>query len=226
VSAHVFRRQVQSVITLAVIGVIALLPASAPLTRWHVYAFHDGAFRPVSRTPLLAPTLFTPAQSPALPRERLGLRPDWRVTASALADVTGDDVPEWVLVVWRPWRDWPIQSWSPAPSPIAGFHDAAGHSCHLILLDPRDGRQVWAGSALPAPLMSLAAGDVDRDAQSEVVALEGDYATGRDSPASSVVVWKWNGFGFSLEWRSPPGRLRQLWLTNAEGDSILDIVAR
>jgi hypothetical protein len=111
--------------------------------------------------PLLAHSFVTPAQSPALPLEHLGLQPDWRVTASALADVTGDDLAEWVLVVWRPWRDWPIQSWSPAPSPIAGFHDADGNSCHLILLDPRDGRQIWAGSALPAPLMSLAAGDVD-----------------------------------------------------------------
>jgi hypothetical protein len=226
VSAHAFRRQVRSVITFAVIGVIALLPASAPLTHWHVYAFRDGAFRLVMPTPSLAPSTLTPSQSPALPRERLGLRPDWRVTASALADVTGDDLPEWVLVVWRPWRDWPIQSWSPAPSPIAQFHDAAGNSCHLILLNPHDGRQIWAGSAMPTPLMSLAAGDVDGDSQSEVVALEGDYATPRNGPASSVVVWKWNGFGFSLEWRSPPGHLRQLWLTNAEGDSILDIVAR
>ena len=225
-SAHVVRRQVQSVVTLAVIGVIALLPASAPLTGWHVYAFRDGALRLVKPTPLLALSTLPPAQSPALPPERLGLRPDWHVTASALADVRGDDLPEWVLVVWRPWRDWPIQSWSPVPSPIARFHDAAGNSCHLILLDPNDGRQVWAGSALPAPLMSLAAGDVDRDSQNEVVALEGDYAASRDGPASSVVVWKWNGFGFSLEWRSPPGHLRQLWLTNAEGDSILDIIAR
>ena len=48
----------------------------------------------------------------------------------------------------------------------------------------------------------------------------------RGDLARSVVVWKWNGFGFSLEWRSPPGRLRRLWLTNVQGDSILDIVAR
>lgn len=225
-SGHAIRRQVRNVITLAVIGVLAVLPASAPLTRWDVYAFRDGAFRALVPTPSLAPSFLTPPQSPALPRERPGLRPDWRVTASALADVTGDDLAEWVLVVWRPWRDWPIQSWSPAPSPIAGFHDVAGNSCHLILLDPRDGRQVWAGSALPAPLLALAVGDVDRDGQNEVVALEGDYATAREGPASSVVVWKWNSFGFSLEWRSPPGRLRQLWLTNAEGNSILDIVAR
>ncbi len=225
-SGHAIKGQVRNVITLAVVGVLAMLPASAPLTRWDVYAFREGTFRALVPTPSLASSFVAAAQSPALPPEQPGLRPDWRVTASALADVTGDDLAEWVLVVWRPWRDWPIQSWSPAPSPIAGFHDADGNSCHLILLDPYEGRQVWAGSALPAPLMSLAVGDVDQDGQNEVVALEGDYAAARQDPAISVVVWKWNGFGFSLEWRSPPGRLRQLWLTNAEGDSILDIVAR
>jgi hypothetical protein len=38
-------------------------------------------------------------------------------------------------------------------------------------------------------------------------------------------VWKWNGFGFSLEGRSPPDQFRQLGLTNAEDDSIL-VIAR
>jgi len=226
VNGYAFRRQVRNAITLAVIGVLAVLPASAPSARWDVYTFRDGTFHAIVPTPSQAFSLVTPAQSLALSPGHPGLRPDWHVTASALADVTGDDLAEWVLVVWRPWRDWPIQSWSPAPSPIAGFHDVAGNSCHLILLDPRDGRQVWAGSALPAPLISLAVGDVDRDGQNEVVALEGDYATARQGMASSVVVWQWNGFGFSLEWRSPPGRLRRLWLTNVQGDSILDIVAR
>ena len=140
--------------------------------------------------------------------------------------MTGDGSPEWALVVWRPWRDWPIQSWSTAPSPIADFHDAADESCHLILLDSRDGREVWAGSALPAPILALAVGDVDGDGRSEVVTLEGDYATGRNGPARRVDVWKWNGFGFTLEWRSPPGVLHRLGLTDANDDGILDVAVR
>lgn len=219
------RRLVQSVVTVTLLSVLASLPASMPLDPWWVYTFHAGTFRPVVPAPSLGPSATAPAPPATLPREQLRIPLDWRITAFALADVTGDGLPEWALVVWRPWRDWPIQDWSPAPSPIAGFHDAAGDSCHLILLDPRDGRQVWAGSALNAPLLALAVGDVDGDTHSEVVALEGDYATGRSGPASSIVVWKWNGFGFSLEWRSPPGHLRQLWLTNANSDSIL-VLAR
>jgi hypothetical protein len=131
-----------------------------------------------------------------------------------------------VLLVWRPWRDWPIQRWSSAPSPIADFHDAAGDSCHLILLDPRDGREIWAGSALPAPFLALAVGDVDGDGRNEVVTLEGDYATGREGPATHVDVWRWNGFGFALEFRSPPGTFRELRLTDADNSGILDIAVR
>jgi len=160
--------------------------------------------------------------SPCLPF----VPPAWHVTASALADVTGDGIPECVFLVWRPWRDWPIQRWSTIPSPIADFHDAAGDSCHLILLDPSDGREIWAGSALPAPLLALAIGDVDGDGWEEVVTLEGDYASGRHGPAARVDVWRWNGFGFTLVWRSPPGVFRQLRLTAAGNGGILHVAVR
>jgi len=207
--------------------VLVSFSASAPPTPWRVYAFQDGAFHPLVLLRQQAASLLVsrPSDLTATPSPE-HVPSTWRVTASALANVTGDGQSEWVLVVWRPWRDWPIQSWSTAPSPIAGFHDAAGESCHLILLDPRDGREVWAGSALPAPILALAVGDVDGDGRSEVGTLEGDYATGRNGPASRVDVWKWNGFGFTLEWRSPSSILHQLRLTDANDDGILDVVVR
>jgi hypothetical protein len=211
-------------VRIVVVVLLTLLPCSAPLTPWQVYAFHDGSFAllvpsvpPASSSP---PPLVPLSPSPSL------LPPSWHVTSSILADVTDDGAPEWVLLVWRPWRDWPIQRWSPVPSPIAGFHDAAGDSCHLILLDPCDGREIWAGSALPVPLLALAVGDVDGDGREEVVTLEGDYAAGREGRATHVDVWRWNGFGFVLEWRSPPGAFHRLRLTDADNSGILDIAVR
>ena len=216
-----------SVILVAMIMVLASLSASASPTPWRVYAFQGGAFRSVAFPRQQAANLFDSQSSdhPTAPSPE-HVPSTWHITASALADVTGDGLPEWVLVVWRPWRDWPIQSWSTASSPIASFHDAAGESCHLILLDPRDGREVWAGSALPAPILALAVGDVDGDGRSDVVTLEGDYATGRHGPGSRVDVWKWNGFGFTLEWRSPPGIFRRIELTDANDDGILNMAVR
>ncbi|MEA3341804.1 MAG: hypothetical protein U9R15_17705, partial [Chloroflexota bacterium] len=78
----------------------------------------------------------------------------------------------------------------------------------------------------PAPLLALAVGDVDGDGRNEVVTLEGDYAAGRDGPATRVDVWRWNGFGFTLEFRSPPGDFRQLRLTDTNNGVILTVVAR
>lgn len=150
----------------------------------------------------------------------------WDLEAWELADVTGDGQPEWVLLVWRPWRDWPIQSWLEVASPIADFHDSQGQSCHLILLDPRDGRELWAGSALPAPLLALAVGDVDGDGLAEVITLEGDYVSGRGGLASRIDIWQWLGFGFKLEYRSERGSFSQLYLTDADSSSILTLVVR
>jgi hypothetical protein len=146
---------------------------------------------------------------------------DWQVASAALADITGDGLAEWVLVVWRPWQDWPIQRWSSVPSPIAAFHDETGDSCHLILLDPRDGREVWAGSALPVPLLAMVVEDVDRDGTNEVVALEGSYAGGRKGPGNHVDVWGWSGFGFTLEWRSPSGSFDPGCLVDADSRASL-----
>jgi hypothetical protein len=206
---------------MAVIVSLALLSCAVPSPAWRVYAFRDGDFVSLPETHEAA-VPSAPASGSALPATPA----DWRVTAATLADATGDGEPEWVLLVRRPWRDWPIQKWTSVPSPIAGFHDAAGDSCHLILLDPASGREVWAGSALPAPLLALAVGDVDGDGINEVVTLEGDYDAGWDGPASHLDVWQWNGFGFSLEWRSPEGVFRQLFLINTGDGEIPRIAAR
>ncbi len=205
-------------IILALIGLIAVFVLPGQSSYGQVFKFAEGTFHPFVARPLCFPVPSFSGLSPA--------RPGWHIAASTLFDVTGDQMPEWVLIVWRPWRDWPIQRWSAPASPIAAFHDAAGDSCHLILLDPDDGHEIWAGSALPAPLLGLAAGDVDGDGLNEVVALEGDYATGRAGPAAFVDVWGWNGFGFTLEWRSPQGSFSQLCLTQADDDGILDIAIR
>ena len=203
-----------------VIVSLAFLSRAVPLPAWQVYTFRDGAFVNLPTQEITFPPL--PASEFLLPV----VPPDWDVTAATLADATGDGKAEWVLLVRRPWRDWPIQEWSSASSPIADFHDAAGDSCHLILLDPESGREIWAGSALPAPLLALAVGDVDGDDINEVVTLEGNYDAGWDGPASHVDVWQWNGFGFSLEWRSPAGAFRQISLTSTASRETPSIAVR
>ncbi|MBN1259300.1 MAG: hypothetical protein JXB35_01340 [Anaerolineae bacterium] len=132
----------------------------------------------------------------------------WQVTRAIYADVTGDENLECILLVWRPWADWPIMRWSNMPSPIAANHDAENYSAHLILVVPdaeRGYREIWAGSALGIPILHFRTGDMYRDGAIEIIAFEGAYHRGRYGPAETVAVWAWNGFGFTLEWRGDPG---------------------
>jgi len=206
--------------TAVVVLVTALLPCSTPMPGWQAFALAEGSIVPLGATPGEPESPPTP-RDPDLP----SLPEDWRVVDRAWADVTNDGSPEWVLLVWRPWRDWAIQRWSPVPSPIAGFHDSAGQSCHVILLEP-NGREIWAGSALPAPLLTVDVGDVDGDGRNELVTLEGQYADAPQPVSTHLDVWRWDGFGFGLEARAPAAGFRQARLTHSADGSILGMVVR
>lgn len=137
------------------------------------------------------------------PCPALNLPPSWHVLDQIYADVTGDKVPECVLVVWRPWKDWPIRRWNSfsKPSAIARNHDAAGDSAHLVVLTPlshRSYRERWVGSALYQPVTALTVLP-----GGHLVTLETSYGRGRDALSQNVSVWSWTGFGFRKEERWP-----------------------
>jgi len=124
----------------------------------------------------------------------------WQVIQALVADLNKDDRPEAVLLVWRPFHPWPVDAWLPNGGRIAGFHDSNGRSCHLILIGWSQGafRERWAGSALAAPVKSLAVADLAGNGEQLLVTLEAQYDDSPSAPARSLKVWEWNGFGFSL----------------------------
>jgi hypothetical protein len=124
----------------------------------------------------------------------------WTVLQAIFADLNRDSLPEATLLVWRPFRPWPVDQWLPHGGRIAGFQDAAGYSCHMILVGWRDHQyaEAWAGSALAEPVRSFAVADLNADGLQELVTLDGSYADLRSAPARELKVWEWNGFGFSV----------------------------
>ncbi len=162
--------------------------------------------------PTSAPVTFEfESPTPPLPSD---LPASWDVRNSIYGDFTGDGKPEYALLVWRPWTDVPYMEWVEGTSPVAGLQDDKGFSCHIILLDPnpdtpakdstvtRSYRLIWAGSALPTPVVQITSDDVDGDKTMELITLEGAYNTGRYNPTGAVSVWKWSGFGFVMLWRN------------------------
>ena len=147
----------------------------------------------------------------------------WNVTEGRVTDLNRDGKPELALLVWRPYAPWPIDRFLPHGGRLLGFQDEAGASCHLILFGWRDGswREVWAGSALADPLFHLAATDIDGDGFEELLALEGRYSVKRSTPAGSLTLWRWNGFGFNLDARWS-GRFSQFQIVrSADGHPLV-----
>jgi hypothetical protein len=124
----------------------------------------------------------------------------WTVVQAEITDLNRDDTPEATLLIWRPFRPWPVDQWLPHGGRIAGFQDGEGNSCHIILIGWRGSQysELWAGSALAEPVKSFAAADLNRDSVQELVTLEGMYTESRSAPARALKVWEWNGFGFTV----------------------------
>jgi hypothetical protein len=83
---------------------------------------------------------------------------------------------------------------------------------HPFIVGYRAGayRVLWGGSAVVDPILEVELGDMDGDGVQELIVLE-EMATGR-----AVSIWRWHGWGFSLMWRSPPGKYRDLGVVQVD----------
>jgi hypothetical protein len=150
--------------------------------------------------------------------------PSWDVQHLAVADLDHDGQQEAALALWRPFTREPtvVYDLFGHPSPWA----EGSLRNHLFLYGWRDGawRPLWCSSPLAEPIWEMAAGDTNGDGTNELAVLEGDYCSAVEEPARHLAVWRWNGWGFSLQWRSPPGAFRSLSLQDVTGDEALEIV--
>ena len=122
--------------------------------------------------------------------------PEWRVADLALGDPNDDGRGELLLALEK--------------------RDAGGVlRSHPFVIGYREGayRVLWGGSAVADPIQEVELGDVDGDGVQELVVLE------EQGDERAVAVWRWHGWGFSLVWRSPPGRYRDLVLLPGQAGS-------
>jgi hypothetical protein len=151
--------------------------------------------------------------------------PSWDVRQLLLADVNNDGAQEVAFVLWKPFRLEPEIVYDTFNFP--SLWEEGSYRNHLFLYGWRDSawRHVWCSSPVGDPIVELAVGDVDGDEANELVVLEGTYET-VDDAARHVSVWRWNGWGFTLQWRAPPGVWEHLVLQDVTNDGVLDILVK
>lgn len=117
--------------------------------------------------------------------------PEWQVQQFAFGDADEDGRPELIFSLWK----------------NNGPDDGGQARSHPFVYGWRRGafRPVWAGSALADPIREFALGDFKGEGPNELVVLEGNYADPQDAPARYVTVWRWNGWGYELLFRSLQG---------------------
>lgn len=125
---------------------------------------------------------------------------DWQVKQVGTADLNQDGRPEAILLVWRDFHPWPVDSFLPVGGRISAFHNVSNQSCHIILIGWKKDRyaEMWAGSALAEPIRSFWVGDINKDGKQELITLESAYDDPPQSPARAIKIWEWNGFGFRV----------------------------
>ena len=148
--------------------------------------------------------------------------PVWQVQQAQMADLNHDGLMEAVLLVWRPFKPWPVDTWLPNGGRIDKFHDSAGMSCHIILIGwyKNSFRERWAGSALAEPVKNFAVADLTGSGEEFLITLESTYDDPPSAPARQLKVWEWNGFGFTIVSKMT-GLFSQLAIARASNGQIL-----
>jgi len=90
---------------------------------------------------------------------------------------------------------------------------------HFFILDFSGGsiKQVWGSSNLTKPNCEFKIADVDNDGRNDLIVVEGDYLQKPKCNGDYVAVWKWNGWGFSNEWRSEERNFANLEIEKNDG---------
>jgi poly-gamma-glutamate capsule biosynthesis protein CapA/YwtB (metallophosphatase superfamily) len=126
---------------------------------------------------------------------------EWRVDDVALGDPNDDGRAEMLLALGRTGAD----GYERSQPYLVGYRGGA----YQLL---------WGGRAVLAPILEVELGDVDGDGAEELIVLE------EQPEGTTIAVWRWQGWTFSLVWRSAPGRFSNLLLEPA-GERMLIAVA-
>lgn len=130
---------------------------------------------------------------------------DWWIDNFFLSDSNNDGVLDINLSLWKSGN-------FGTSKPFWIQENDMGVKNHFFIYDLVDGtiKSIWGSSNLSAPNCDFKFADINEDGENELITIEGDYKQKTPCAGNYVAVWKWNGWGFSNEWRSEPGNFSNL----------------
>jgi poly-gamma-glutamate synthesis protein (capsule biosynthesis protein) len=130
---------------------------------------------------------------------------EWWVDNFELADSNNDGMSDINLSVWKSGNFGPSK-----PFWIAENDLSIKNHFFVIDLVGKTTKPIWQSSNLTAPNCEFKIADIDKDGKNDLVVIEGDYADWPSCKGKNIALWKWNGWGFSNEWRSVSGTFSNL----------------
>jgi len=130
---------------------------------------------------------------------------DWWVDNFVLADSNNDGILDINLSLWKSGN-------FGSSKPFWIEENDMSVKNHFFILDFTDSaiKQIWGSSNLTEPNCEFKVADIDNDEKNDLIVIEESYLQKPECNGSFVAVWKWNGWGFSNEWRSDKGNYSNL----------------
>lgn len=130
---------------------------------------------------------------------------EWWIDSFVLADSNNDGITDINLSLWKAGNFGPSK-------PFWIEKNNMSVKNHFFVLDfiDKTAKQIWGSSNLEAPNCEFDITDIDGDKKNDLIVLEGDYSSKPACNANFIAVWKWNGWGFSNEWRGKQGNFLDL----------------
>jgi len=130
---------------------------------------------------------------------------DWWIDDFVLADANHDGVLDMNLSVWKAGN-------FGSSKPFWLKENDMSVKNHFFVFDLVDGavQPIWQSSNLSAPNREFFFADIRGDGKNDLIVIEGDYSGVPGRRENYLAVWRWNGWGFTNEWRSEKGNFFNL----------------
>lgn len=141
---------------------------------------------------------------------------DWWVDDFVLADSTNDGIVDMNISLWKPGNFGPSK-------PFWVKENDMSVKNHFFVLDlaNEEMKTIWGSSNLEAPNCEFKISDADNDGKNDLIVAEGNYEQSPECKGEYLAVWKWNGWGFSNEWRSEKGGYADLEIEKMNGKTYI-----